>query len=137
MDLKYFKLQRGMSLIELMVAMTVFALVLVGIVPVMLLTIGYNREAKRAIEARNVLNNFTETLKSLPMSHVFRQDDGDADDLADNVDPDHSQVQDRFTVNWNIRQVNLFQQDVRIFVNWQDRRGQQRTISTDITIVGG
>ena len=130
--------QKGMSLIELIVAMTIFALVMVGIVPVMALTIGYNREAKRTIEARNALNNFTETIKSMPMSHVFRQDDGDPNDLADNANPDHSIVDNnRFTINWNIRQVNVFQQDVRIFVNWQDRRGQQKTLSTDITIIGG
>lgn len=130
--------REGMSLIELIMAMTIFALVLVGIVPIMVLAIGYNREAKRMITARNALSNFGETLKTLPLSDPFRQDDGDPNDLADNTNPDHTLTDNlhQFVINWNIRQVNSAQQDVRIFVNWQDRRGFNRFLSTDITVIG-
>lgn len=129
----------GMSLIELMVALTIFAVVLVGIVPMMVLAIGHNRDAKRTVQVRNALANFSETIKTLPMSHAFRQDDGDPDDLTFNNNPnppDHSVAQDPFVINWNIRQVNAFHQDVRIFINWQDRRGLPRNMSTDITLIG-
>lgn len=128
----------GMSLIELIVAMTIFALVLVGIVPLMVLAIGHNREAKRTVQARTSLTNFSETLKTLPMSHAFRQDDGDSNDLADNLNPDHTITDStsQFVYNWNIRMVSAFQQDVRIFINWQDRRGLRRTMSTDIALIG-
>ncbi len=130
--------REGMSLIELVVAMTIFALVLVGIVPLMVLAIGHNREAKRTVEVRNSLTNFSETLKTLPMSHAFRQDDGDTNDLADNLNPDHTVTDStrQLVYNWNISMVSAFQQDVRIFVNWQDRRGLRRTMSTDITLIG-
>lgn len=136
--------QRGMSLIELMVAITIFALVLVGIVPIMMLAIGYNREAKRMINARTVMNNLSETLKTMRLSDPWRQDDGDPNDLGNNplvpADPpaDHSIVDpvNQFTINWNIRQTTPTQQDIRIFVNWQDRRGANRFLSTDITVVG-
>jgi len=127
-----------MSLIELMVAMTIFALVLVGIVPMMMLVIGYNREAKRVVTARNVLSNFSETLKSLPLSSGLRQDDGDSTDLADNTNPDQTMTDTlhQFNINWNIRQASPSHQDIRIFVNWQDRRGQNRFVSTDIMVIG-
>jgi prepilin-type N-terminal cleavage/methylation domain-containing protein len=130
--------REGMSLLELMVAMTIFALVLVGIVPMMMLVIGYNREAQRTITARNALSNFSETIKTLPRSHPFRQDDGDSNDLADNTNPDQTMTDTlhQFLVNWNIRDVNASQQDMRIFVNWQDRRGLNRFLSTDITVIG-
>jgi prepilin-type N-terminal cleavage/methylation domain-containing protein len=128
----------GMSLIELMVALTIFAVVLVGIVPMMVLAIGHNRDAKRTVQVRNALANFSETIKTLPMSHAFRQDDGDTNDLADNLNPDHTLTDSasQHVVNWNIRQVNAFHQDVRIFINWQDRRGLPRNMSTDITLIG-
>jgi type II secretory pathway pseudopilin PulG len=128
----------GMSLIELMVAFTIFALVLVGIVPMMVMAIGHNRDAKRTVQVRNALANFSETIKTLPMSHAFRQDDGDTNDLADNLNPDHTLTDSasQHVVNWNIRQVNAFHQDVRIFINWQDRRGLPRNMSTDITLIG-
>lgn len=130
--------QGGMSLLELMVALTIFALVLVGVVPVMVLAIGYNREARRSIEARNVLSSHSEYLKTLPMSDASRLDDGDPNDLPDNINPDHTFTDTvrQFVVNWNIRTVNTFQQDVRIFVNWQDRRGMRRAMSTDINLIG-
>lgn len=135
---KSIKGREGISLLELIVAMTIFALVLVGIVPMMMLVIGYNREAQRTINARNTMSNFSETIKNLPRSHPFRQDDGDSNDLADNTNPDQSTVDslNQFLINWNIRDVNASQQDMRIFVNWQDRRGRNRFLSTDITVVG-
>lgn len=128
----------GMSLVELMVALTIFAVVLVGIVPMMVLAIGQNRDAKRTVQVRNAMTNFSETLKTLPMSHAFRQDDGDSNDLADNINPDHTLADSasQLVVNWNIRQASPFHQEVRVFVNWQDRRGQPRNMNTDITLIG-
>jgi len=127
-----------------MVALTIFALVLVGIGPIMMLTIGYNRDAKRMISARSVINNLSETLKTMTMADPWRQDDGDPNDLNNNpltpAEPpaDHTMfdTEHQFTINWNIRQTSPNQQDIRIFVNWQDRRGQNRFLSTDITVVG-
>lgn len=59
----------GMSLIEIMVAMTIFGIVLMGVVPMMMNLIAFNRESRKLVEAREVLTNFVElTVKTRPAS---------------------------------------------------------------------
>ena len=57
---------RGLTMVELLVAMTIFALILVGIVPMMMSAISYNRKARRTMEIRTILNAYTEILKTMP-----------------------------------------------------------------------
>lgn len=125
----------GMTLVEIMVAMTIFAITLVGILPLSIYMISHNRENNRIMTARNLMANMVEQLKVLPSNAAWRTNDGDNTDIGDNNVGDHNVVQGMYGIRWNIV-VNLDNsQDIRIFVNWQDGTRGQQTVSSSFTLL--
>jgi len=110
---------RGMTLIEIMVAMTIFAVVLTGILPLSIFVISYARENTHIMQARNVMANTVEQLRILPANNAWRTDaPNDTSDLNDNTTGDVNVTNGIYTVRWNIANRPDNTQDIRIFVNW-------------------
>lgn len=127
----------GMTLVEIMVAMTIFAITLVGILPLSIYMISHNRENNRIMTARNLMSNMVEQLKVLPGNAAWRTNDGDNADLGDNADGggDHNVVQGMYGIRWNIAVNPDNTQDIRIFVNWQNGTRGRQTISSSFTLL--
>lgn len=127
----------GVTLVELLVAMTIFAIVLVGIVPLSIYVIDHNRESNRVMKARNIMANTTELLKMLPRNDPWRFDPDGPGDLEDNLNGDHNIVppyEGIFGVRWNIATNPDNSQDIRIFINWLNGT-RQRSISSTFTLL--
>jgi len=128
----------GMTLIEIMVAMTVFAIVLVGILPLSIYVIHYNRENNQLMQARNQMANLAEQLKVVPSTNAWRTNDGDNADSLDNAVGDASinviSNNWNYVIRWNIWDGPANTQNIRIFVNWQNGT-QPRTISSTLTLI--
>ncbi|MRR09008.1 prepilin-type N-terminal cleavage/methylation domain-containing protein [bacterium] len=125
----------GMTLVEIMVAMTIFAITLVGILPLSIYMISHNRENNRIMTARNLMTNMVEQLKVLPGNAAWRTNDGDNADLGDNAVGDHNVVQGMYGIRWNIAVNPDNTQDIRIFVNWQNGTRGQQTVSSSFTLL--
>jgi prepilin-type N-terminal cleavage/methylation domain-containing protein len=124
----------GMTLVEIMVAMTVFAIVLAGILPLSIYVISYNRENTRLMQARNLMANLVEQLKSAQPTNAWRTNDADNADSLDNAAGDHSITNGAYTIRWNIWDGPSSTQNFRIFVNWNNGK-VPRTISSSLTLI--
>jgi prepilin-type N-terminal cleavage/methylation domain-containing protein len=125
----------GMTLVEIMVAMTIFAITLVGILPLSIYTISHNRENNRMMTARNLMANMAEQLKVLPSNAAWRTNDGDNVDIGDNAVGDHNVVEGMYGIRWNVVDNPDNSQDIRIFVNWQNGTRGQQTVSSTLTLL--
>jgi prepilin-type N-terminal cleavage/methylation domain-containing protein len=118
----------GFSLIELMVAIVIFAIMFVGLLQAVVFGLHLNILNSKRITARTYLNNFTNQLRTLPRDHLFLLNDGDNTDLNDIVNPDHQDTviyQDMyFDVMWNIAEDPLDSTltHIKVFVFWDQRR---------------
>jgi prepilin-type N-terminal cleavage/methylation domain-containing protein len=128
--------RNGMTLVEIMVAMTIFAIVLTGILPLSIYVITYNRENTRLMQARNLMSNLAEQLKNMPQSNAWRTNDGDNTDLNDNTTGDLSVTNGIYRIRWNIAQPDANTQNIRIFVNWQSGPNW-KSITSSLTLITG
>lgn len=124
----------GMTLVEIMVAMTVFAIVLVGILPLSIYVISYNRENTQLMQARNLMANLAEQIKVVPATNAWRTNDGDNLDSIDNAVGDVGFTSGIYAIRWNIWDGPNNTQNFRIFVNWNNGT-QPRTISSSLTLI--
>ncbi|MCU0607488.1 MAG: prepilin-type N-terminal cleavage/methylation domain-containing protein [Candidatus Edwardsbacteria bacterium] len=129
------KCNAGVTMIELLVAMTIFAIVLVGILPLSLYTITSNRDNNRMMTARNLMSNMVEQLKVLPSNAAWRANDGDNSDTTDNIGGDHNVVQGMYGIRWNIVNNPDNSQIIHIFINWQNGTRGQQTVSSRFTLL--
>ena len=127
----------GMTLVEIIVAMTVFAIVMAGILPLSIFVIGYARENTRTMQARNLMSNMAEQLHSLPPTATWRADpDSGTADLDDNtVTADYSITNGSYGIRWNINTTSSTIQDVKIFINWTGPGNHQKSISSQFTLI--
>jgi len=125
------KVKKGFSLIELLVALSILTIGLLGVIPLAIATIRLNSLQNQMLNAKYLAERHSERLKSLSFDAPELTNDGDNNDLGDILNPDHSEVQTldniQYNIMWNIADNPDGTKTVRTIVRWFDARsGRQR-----------
>jgi len=133
--------KKGFSLLELLVALSILTIGLLGVIPLAITTIRLNNYQNQMLHARLLAERQAEVLRGLSFSDPSLADDGDTTDL-DNINvPDHSftvtEENITYTVAWNVAD-NVNGQGVktiRIIVFWNDPRRPTIRRTYSVTLV--
>lgn len=112
--------EEGFTLIEVMIALVIFSVGILGIGQMQIAAIQGNYSAHQFHEALTVAQNKIDTLKSLPYDTLLSGFDGDG----------------KYTLFWNIAvdEPVVNAKKIRMIVRWQDHSISRR-IALDATII--
>ncbi|MEO0235532.1 MAG: prepilin-type N-terminal cleavage/methylation domain-containing protein [candidate division WOR-3 bacterium] len=132
------RLSKGFSLLELLVALFILSIGLLGVVPLAITTIRLNAFQNQLLNAKFLAERQAEYLKSISFDSQDLSNDGDNSDLDNTITPDHNiiRVMDNITYNvmWNIAENPDGTRTVNIIVQW--RSAPRGTIKTyNVTFV--
>ncbi|MBU0545062.1 MAG: prepilin-type N-terminal cleavage/methylation domain-containing protein [Proteobacteria bacterium] len=102
---------RGFTLIEILIALAIFSIGILGVASMQILSVNYNGYARRTTEATTIVSELIERTMTLPY---------DANDL----DPANSPQQVMtgiYTVTWNVTD-NVDNKTINMTVSWPERR---------------
>ncbi len=125
------KKSKGYTLIEVLVALTILTIGLMGVIPLAIATIRLNNLQNQMLNARFLAERHSEALKGVSFDAPELANDGDNNDLDDVDNPDHSVVDTldniAFTTMWNIAENADGTRTIRTIIRWLDARtGIQR-----------
>ena len=126
------KSRKGFTLAEVLVAFTLLMIGVMSIVPMMAFVIGENMRNKHYIQARLILEQFGEELRTIDYDNPVLDDDGDTTDINNIANPDFADtvvVEDfSYFVSWNIHEnFRMFGvKQVGIAVSWIEPSTQMR-----------
>lgn len=122
--------RKGFSLIELVVALSILTIGLLGVIPLAIATIKLNNVQNQMLNARYLAERYSERFKSLSFDAPDLANDGDNNDLADTLNPDHREVQTldniQYTIMWNVANNADGTKTIRIIVRWYDARSRRQ-----------
>jgi prepilin-type N-terminal cleavage/methylation domain-containing protein len=122
--------RKGFSLIELVVALSILTIGLLGVIPLAIATIKLNNVQNQMLNAKYLAERYSERFKSLSFDAPDLANDGDNNDLADTLNPDHREVQTldniRYTIMWNVANNADGTKTIRIIVRWYDARSRRQ-----------
>uniref|UniRef100_A0A7V3ZWY1 Prepilin-type N-terminal cleavage/methylation domain-containing protein n=1 Tax=candidate division WOR-3 bacterium TaxID=2052148 RepID=A0A7V3ZWY1_UNCW3 len=129
--MKVFRRRKGFSLIELVVALSILTIGLLGVIPLAIATIRLNSLQNQMLNAKYLAERYSERFKSVSFDAPDLANDGDNNDLDDRNNPDHTELQTieniQYTIMWNIADNLDGTKTIRTFVRWFDTRsGRQR-----------
>jgi type IV pilus assembly protein PilV len=124
------KERKGFSLIELVVALSILTIGLLGVIPLAIATIKLNNVQNQMLNAKYLAERYSERFKSLSFDAPDLANDGDNNDLADTLNPDHREVQTldniQYTIMWNVADNTDGTKTIRIIVQWYDARSRRQ-----------
>ncbi|MEO0230487.1 MAG: prepilin-type N-terminal cleavage/methylation domain-containing protein [candidate division WOR-3 bacterium] len=116
------KLSKGFSLLELLVALFILSIGLLGVIPLAITTIRLNAFQNQMLNAKYLAERQAEYLRSISFDSQDLANDGDDNDLDNTAIPDHiiTRVMDGVTYNilWNIAENADGTKTVNIIVQW-------------------
>jgi len=122
---------RAFTLIEVMVAFTILAIGVLGILPVVVFFVKSNVHNRQSTQARLLAEQYAERLRTVDYENVILADDGDTTDAENVAAPDHVDTVAAdgvdYRVMWNIFE-NFGQQGVKrinIIILWTDPDSRQ------------
>jgi type IV pilus assembly protein PilV len=122
--------RKGFSLIELVVALSILTIGLLGVIPLAIATIKLNNVQNQMLNAKYLAERYSERFKSLSFDAPDLANDGDNNDLADTLNPDHREVQTldniQYTIMWNVANNADGTKTIRIIVRWYDARSRRQ-----------
>jgi len=122
--------RKGFSLIELVVALSILTIGLLGVIPLAIATIKLNNVQNQMLNAKYLAERYSERFKSLSFDAPDLANDGDNNDLADTLNPDHREVQTldniQYTIMWNVADNTDGTKTIRIIVQWYDARNRRQ-----------
>jgi len=122
--------RKGFSLIELVVALSILTIGLLGVIPLAIATIKLNNVQNQMLNARYLAERYSERFKSLSFDAPDLANDGDNNDLADTLNPDHREVQTldniQYTIMWNVANNADGTKTIRIIVRWYDASSRRQ-----------
>lgn len=122
--------RKGFSLIELVVALSILTIGLLGVIPLAIATIKLNNVQNQMLNAKYLAERYSERFKSLSFDAPDLANDGDNNDLADTLNPDHREVQTldniQYTIMWNVADNADGTKTIRIIVRWYDARSRRQ-----------
>ncbi len=122
--------RNGFSLIELVVALSILTIGLLGVIPLAIATIKLNNVQNQMLNAKYLAERYSERFKSLSFDVPDLANDGDNNDLADTLNPDHREVQTldniQYTIMWNVADNADGTKTIRIIVRWYDARSRRQ-----------
>jgi prepilin-type N-terminal cleavage/methylation domain-containing protein len=122
--------RKGFSLIELVVALSILTIGLLGVIPLAIATIKLNNVQNQMLNAKYLAERYSERFKSLSFNAPDLANDGDNNDLADTLNPDHREVQTldniQYTIMWNVADNADGTKTIRIIVRWYDARSRRQ-----------
>jgi type IV pilus assembly protein PilV len=105
----------GFSLIEVMMALTVFAVGMLAISSLQIATINSNARSRRSMEAVTIAQQQVEALIT-----------ADYDSVVDNPGP--TTINNRYDVSWDVVAEVLNTKDVDLTVSWDEDGGQRSVV---------
>jgi len=122
--------RKGFSLIELVVALSILTIGLLGVIPLAIATIKLNNVQNQMLNAKYLAERYSERFKSLSFDAPDLANDGDNNDLADTLNPDHREVKTldniQYTIMWNVANNADGTKRIRIIVRWYDARSRRQ-----------
>jgi prepilin-type N-terminal cleavage/methylation domain-containing protein len=122
--------RKGFSLIELVVALSILTIGLLGVIPLAIATIKLNNVQNQMLNAKYLAERYSERFKSLSFDAPDLANDGDNNDLADTLNPDHREVQTldniQYTIMWNVADNPDGTKTIRTIVRWYDARSRRQ-----------
>ncbi|MEO0239416.1 MAG: prepilin-type N-terminal cleavage/methylation domain-containing protein [candidate division WOR-3 bacterium] len=122
--------RKGFSLIELVVALSILTIGLLGVIPLAIATIKLNNVQNQMLNAKYLAERYSERFKSLSFDAPDLANDEDNNDLADTLNPDHREVQTldniQYTIMWNVANNADGTKTIRIIVRWYDARSRRQ-----------
>ena len=116
----------GYSLLEVMVAFTILTVSILGILPVTAFMLKQNTNNAHFAQARYIMEQYSEFIRSVDYDDVMLTDDGDTTDLFNIITPDrcdsNTMYGQKYYVRLNIAQ-NVPVTDVKtinITITWKD-----------------
>lgn len=121
--------KKGFSLIELLVALSILAIGLLGIIPLAITTIRLNAFQNQMLNAKYLAERQAEYLRSISLNSPDLTNDNDNNDLDNTTNPDHNitRIMDGTTYNimWNVAEDSSGVRIVNIIVQWTVPRTRQ------------
>ena len=121
--------KKGFSLIELLVALSILAIGLLGIIPLAITTIRLNAFQNQMLNAKYLAERQAEYLRSISLNSPDLTNDNDNNDLDNTINPDHNitMIMDGTTYNimWNVAEDSSGVRIVNIIVQWTVPRTRQ------------
>jgi prepilin-type N-terminal cleavage/methylation domain-containing protein len=108
---------KGFTLIEVLIALAIFSIGILGVATLQISSVNYNSYARRVTDATTRGVETMETLMILPY---------DADELNPDANP-HEIADELYTVNWNVTQdPDLALKTINMTVTWSERGNRKR-----------
>ncbi|MGB9824340.1 MAG: type IV pilus modification PilV family protein [Candidatus Hydrothermia bacterium] len=130
--------KKGFSLIELLVALSILAIGLLGIIPLAITTIRLNTYQNQMLNAKYLAERQAEFLRSITFTAPELANDNDNNDLYDTANPDHILATTiegiTYNVMWNIVDDSAGTRTINIIVQWVTPRTGE-TKNYNITLV--
>lgn len=128
----------GFSLLELLVALSILAIGLLGVIPLAIATIRLNAFQNQMLNAKYLAERQAEYLRSISFTHPDLANDGDNNDLDNTSSPDHNKIMTmdgiNYNVMWNVVDDSSGTKTINIIVQWVLPRTGQRKVY-NVTIV--
>jgi len=102
---------KGFTLIEILMALAVFSIGILGVASMQILSVNYNGYARRTTEATTIVTELIERTMTLPY---------DANDLDPANNP-RQVTAGIYTVTWNVTD-NVDNKTINMTVSWPERR---------------
>ena len=102
---------RGFTLIEILIALAIFSIGILGVASMQILSVNYNGYARRTTEATTIVSELIERTMTLPY---------DANDLDPANNPQQVMT-GIYTVTWNVTD-NVDNKTINMTVSWPERR---------------
>ena len=99
--------ERGFSLIEIMIALAIFSIGILGVASMQILSVNYNSHARRTTEGTSLGVERMERLMTLPYADA---------DLNDTTNP-HKVKSGIYDITWNITD-NIDNKSINMTVSW-------------------
>jgi type IV pilus assembly protein PilV len=125
---------KGFSIIEVMIGLTVFAIGILALAKVQIVSLKGNTNSRQMTEASFLAQSRMETLTRLPYASLVDDESGTLSSTGINADGREQLfvTGKPYQVSWNILNGNPVadMKMIRVIVNWQES-GSQKTVTLD------